>query len=73
MIHGYLGICAPSIQSAVLGEKDKLGGARETFGNPGRRICSKIHGWAGDRKYLGRFFGITPGLNISEISLVPSS
>src|ERR1700739_4893112 len=44
LIHGYLGICAPSIQSAVLGEKDKLGGARETFGNPGRRIYSKIHG-----------------------------
>src|ERR1700756_1578120 len=51
LIHCHLGICAPSIQSAVFGKKDKLGWARESFGNSGRSTSGAVHGWAGDRKF----------------------
>src|ERR1700721_3130385 len=45
LIHGHLGIRTPGIQSAVLGEKDKLSRARVTFGNLGSRLRSEIHSW----------------------------
>src|SRR5215469_4479501 len=62
LVHGHLGICAPSIQSAVFGEKDKLGGSRETLGNPAGRIRSEIRSWAGDRKFNRLSGQITGGI-----------